>query len=289
MGLSLLVLYVIPKVNWEGPGLYMRVRDLLASDLSRSEPFSRVTYQYSHQVCWWMRASWICVNYAAATACWLVRTHQCHPPSRHDLLKVRDGSISFLILINASRTIGPQVFISTSYVCTLGLSPGFSGSWNVHGVNITWLHRQWHINQYYITYNIVTVWNSNVLYITVYYDSFLYLQPYRVCAGLYYAIGWCAPCTLIRCFSSFFLQECILRFYSMHYSTYKRGNPSLDLWSMHANHLSEDCVIVNFQHQGGQCLFATASHTMKWCFWLAHASLSGKKKGTQRTVATVSN
>ena len=125
-----------------------------------------------------------------------------------------------------------------------------------------WLHRQWHINQYYITYNIVTVWNSNVLYITVYYDSFLYLQPYRVCAGLYYAIGWCAPCTLIRCFSSFFLQECILRFYSMHYSMYKRGNPSLDLWSMHANHLSEDCVIVNFQPQGGSACNCFTYHEM---------------------------
>ena len=60
--------------------------------------------------------------------------------------------------------------------------------------------------------------------------------------------------------------------YSMCYSTYKRGNPSSDLWSMHASHLSEDCVMVNFQHQGGQCLFATASHIMKWCFWLALAS-----------------
>ena len=47
---------------------------------------------------------------------WLVRLTQSHPPSRHDLLKVSDGSISFLILINASRTIGPQELRSTSYV-----------------------------------------------------------------------------------------------------------------------------------------------------------------------------
>ena len=48
-------------------------------------------------------------------------------PSRQDLLKVSVGSISFLILIRASKTIGPQVFKSTSYSCILGLSPGLSG------------------------------------------------------------------------------------------------------------------------------------------------------------------
>ena len=36
-------------------------------------------------------------------------------PSRQDLLKVRVGSISFLILMRASSTIGPQAFRSTSY------------------------------------------------------------------------------------------------------------------------------------------------------------------------------
>ena len=34
-------------------------------------------------------------------------------PSRQDRRKVRVGSISFLILISASRTIGPQVSRST--------------------------------------------------------------------------------------------------------------------------------------------------------------------------------
>ena len=48
-------------------------------------------------------------------------------PSRQDRLKVRVGSISFLILIKASKTMGPQVFKSTSYSCILGLSPGLSG------------------------------------------------------------------------------------------------------------------------------------------------------------------
>jgi len=37
--------------------------------------------------------------------------------------KDRVGSMSFLILISASRTIGPQVSRSTWYVSTLGFSP----------------------------------------------------------------------------------------------------------------------------------------------------------------------
>ncbi len=49
-------------------------------------------------------------------------------PSRQDLRNVKVGSTSFLILINASRTIGPQAFKSTSYVWSLGLSPFLSGS-----------------------------------------------------------------------------------------------------------------------------------------------------------------
>lgn len=53
--------------------------------------------------------------------------HDPQMPSRQDLLKVKVGSISFLILIKASRTMGPQVFRSTSYSCIFGLSPGFSG------------------------------------------------------------------------------------------------------------------------------------------------------------------
>ncbi len=48
-------------------------------------------------------------------------------PSLHDLRKVRVGSISFLILINASSTIGPHVLRSTWYSCIRGLSRVFSG------------------------------------------------------------------------------------------------------------------------------------------------------------------
>lgn len=39
------------------------------------------------------------------------------------------GSISFLILISASRTIGPHWFRSISYVWSRGFWPGTSGSW----------------------------------------------------------------------------------------------------------------------------------------------------------------
>ena len=49
-------------------------------------------------------------------------------PSRHDLLKVKEGSISFLILMSASKTMGPQLLRSTLYSCILGLSPAVSGS-----------------------------------------------------------------------------------------------------------------------------------------------------------------
>lgn len=52
--------------------------------------------------------------------------HDPHIPSRQDLLNVSDGSISFLILIRASSTIGPQSFVSMVYVCMWGLST-FSG------------------------------------------------------------------------------------------------------------------------------------------------------------------
>ena len=48
-------------------------------------------------------------------------------PSRHERLKVRVGSISFLILMSASSTMGPQWLRSTSYSCMWGLS-GLSGS-----------------------------------------------------------------------------------------------------------------------------------------------------------------
>ena len=40
--------------------------------------------------------------------------HEPHTPSRQERRKVSELSISFLILISASRTIGPQVSMSTS-------------------------------------------------------------------------------------------------------------------------------------------------------------------------------
>ena len=49
--------------------------------------------------------------------------HEPQTPCAHDLLKVRDGSISFLILNNISKTFGPQLSISTSNVSTLGFCP----------------------------------------------------------------------------------------------------------------------------------------------------------------------
>ena len=48
-------------------------------------------------------------------------------PSRQERRKVSVWSISFLILISASRTIGPQASRSTSKVSSLGFSP-LSGS-----------------------------------------------------------------------------------------------------------------------------------------------------------------
>lgn len=48
-------------------------------------------------------------------------------PSRQLLLKVRVGSSSFLILINASSIIGPVLLRSNVYVCMNGLELGSSG------------------------------------------------------------------------------------------------------------------------------------------------------------------
>ena len=48
-------------------------------------------------------------------------------PSRQDRRNDSVGSISFLILISASRTIGPQRSRSTKYVSSRGFSP-VSGS-----------------------------------------------------------------------------------------------------------------------------------------------------------------
>jgi hypothetical protein len=55
-------------------------------------------------------------------------------PSRQERRKVKVGSTSFLILINASRIMGPQFFMSTSYVCSLGFSAGLSGFYLSHVV-----------------------------------------------------------------------------------------------------------------------------------------------------------
>ena len=57
----------------------------------------------------------------------MVMAHDPQIPSRQDRRNVSVGSISFLILMRASRTIGPQSLRSTSYDCMCGLSPGLSG------------------------------------------------------------------------------------------------------------------------------------------------------------------
>lgn len=49
-------------------------------------------------------------------------------PSRQDLLKVRVGSTSFLILSRASSTMGPHLAKSTSYSLMYGCCFGWSGS-----------------------------------------------------------------------------------------------------------------------------------------------------------------
>ena len=54
--------------------------------------------------------------------------HDPQMPSLQDLRKVTVESCSFLILMSASNTMGPQVFRSTLNSCMLGLSPGLSGS-----------------------------------------------------------------------------------------------------------------------------------------------------------------
>jgi len=48
-------------------------------------------------------------------------------PSLHDRRKVRVGSISFFILISASKIMGPVLFKSTVYVCKVGFFSGSSG------------------------------------------------------------------------------------------------------------------------------------------------------------------
>src|SRR5438445_4855459 len=55
--------------------------------------------------------------------------HEPQMPSRQDRRKVSVGSISFLIVISASRTIGPQVSRSSSYVSIRGFCPE-SGSFS---------------------------------------------------------------------------------------------------------------------------------------------------------------
>ena len=46
--------------------------------------------------------------------------HEPQTPCAQDLLKVNDESISFFILKRISSTFGPQLFMSTSNVSTLG-------------------------------------------------------------------------------------------------------------------------------------------------------------------------
>lgn len=53
--------------------------------------------------------------------------HDPQIPSRQLRRKVRVGSCSFLILIKASKIIGPQAFKSTLYVWRYGFSAGLSG------------------------------------------------------------------------------------------------------------------------------------------------------------------
>jgi len=70
-----------------------------------------------------------------------VIAHDPQMPSRHDRRNVSVGSISFLILMSASRTIGPQSFRSTSYDCMWGLSPGWSGFYQWHNKHPN-IHKQ---------------------------------------------------------------------------------------------------------------------------------------------------
>ena len=48
--------------------------------------------------------------------------HEPHTPWAQDFLKVRDVSISFLILFRISKTLFPHVSKSTSKVSSLGFS-----------------------------------------------------------------------------------------------------------------------------------------------------------------------
>ena len=86
----------------------------LAMSLACYTPFSQSSYN-------------TCLNMSAYThVC--MHIHTCtFVPSRQDLRNVKVGSISFLILMRASSTIGPQVLRSTLYSCIYGFSPGFSG------------------------------------------------------------------------------------------------------------------------------------------------------------------
>ena len=68
-----------------------------------------------------------CVLPLLGGSCVCVMGRKAGSPSRHERLKVRVGSISFLIWMSASSTMAPQWLRSTSYCCMWGLS-GFSGS-----------------------------------------------------------------------------------------------------------------------------------------------------------------
>ena len=53
--------------------------------------------------------------------------HDPHIPSLQERLKVRVGSIWFLISMRASSTMGPHLSRSSVYSCCLGAIPGVSG------------------------------------------------------------------------------------------------------------------------------------------------------------------
>src|SRR5438132_8220357 len=69
----------------------------------------------------------IALMQASALTPSMFMAHEPHTPSRQERRKVNVVSISFLILIKASRTIGPQSLRSIAKVSTTGFfpSPGF--------------------------------------------------------------------------------------------------------------------------------------------------------------------
>ena len=85
-------------------------------------------------------------RHASVLAPSMVMAHDPQMPSRQDRRNVSVGSISFLILMRASRTIGPQSLRSTSYDCMCGLSPGLSGFCQQYK------HPDYYYRYYYLAY-----------------------------------------------------------------------------------------------------------------------------------------